>query len=112
MQPALQVLIEASGEVTSEVRDELLELGLTDEQIEILTHMQGRFPGGGNERGLLNAMPERDANAPGGMDRPNMNNTIGVVMSTDSHTSYAALIVVLLMILAGATAFVAKSKAR
>lgn len=112
MQPAMQVLMEAGGEVTSEVRDELLELGLIDEQIEILTHMQGRLPGGGNERGLLNAMPERDANAPGGMGRPDMNNTIGVVMSTDSHTSYAALIVVLLMILAGATAFVAKSKAR
>jgi hypothetical protein len=44
MQQAVQIIIEAGGERTREVRDALLELGLTEEQINMLSRMQIRFP--------------------------------------------------------------------
>lgn len=50
MQQAMQILSDAGGELTDEVKADLLELGLTEEQIEIFTNMQNGFPGmGGNQ---------------------------------------------------------------
>lgn len=123
MPQAMQILMEAGGELTNEVKDALLELGLSEEQIESLADMQngfpgmggfGRFPGmegqGGFPGGGQGNMPGGNADNPQGMNRPDWNNTGGMLVSTGSNTSYAVLIVILLIILAGATVFIAKPK--
>jgi spore coat protein CotH len=123
MPQAMQILMEAGGELTNEFKDALLELGLSEEQIESLVDMQNGFPGMGGFGGF----PDRESqssfpgggqrNIPGGnadnpqaMNRPDWNNTGGMLVSTGSNTSYAVLIVILLIILAGATVFIAKPR--
>jgi hypothetical protein len=71
---------------------------------------QGAFPGGGNDRRVRGGMPYGNASALQGMNRPDRNNTSGMLTSTGSNTSYGILIVILLIVLAGATAFVAKPR--
>jgi hypothetical protein len=52
MPQAMQILMEAGGELTNEVKDALLELGLSEEQIESLVDMQNGFPGMGGFGGF------------------------------------------------------------
>ena len=94
-----------------------------EEQIESLADMQNGFPGmegfggfqdmesqksfpGGGQRNI----PGGNADNPQGMNRPDWNNAGGMLVSTGSNTSYAILIVILLIILAGATVFIAKPR--
>jgi len=67
--------------------------------------IQSGFPGGGQRN-----MPGGNANTPQGMNRLDWNNTGGMLVSTGSNTSYVVLIVILLIILAGATVFIAKPR--
>jgi len=48
MRQAMQIIMDAGGELTDEVRAALREIGLTDEQIDTFSGMQNRFFGGGN----------------------------------------------------------------
>ena len=123
MPQAMQILMEAGGELTDEVKDAHLVLGLSEEQIELLADMQNgssgmrgfggfpdmesqnSFPGGGQRN-----IPGGNADNPQGMNRPDWNNAGGMLVSTGSNTSYAILIVILLIILAGATVFIAKPR--
>ena len=123
MPQAMQILMEAGGELTNEVKDALLELGLSEEQIESLADMQNGFPGRGGFGGFQDMesqksfpgggqrnIPGGNADNPQGMNRPDWNNAGGMLVSTSSNTSYAILIVILLIILAGATVFIAKPR--
>lgn len=136
MQQAMQILMEAGGELTDGVKDALLKLDFTEEQIEMFANIQsgfpdmgggmgelggfsgrgmneqGGFPGGGNDSGIQGGIPDgnTNANAPQRMNRLEWNNTGGMLAPAGSNTSYAVLIVILLIILAGATIFIAKPR--
>jgi hypothetical protein len=47
MQQAMEIIMAAGGEITDEARGALTELGLTEEQIEMLSEIQENFPQGG-----------------------------------------------------------------
>jgi len=64
MQQAMQIIQNAGGEITDEVNAELKKLGLTDEQIDMLSNMLSRFPDG-----MPDGFP--DGNRPDGF--PNRN---------------------------------------
>ncbi|PKM58307.1 MAG: spore coat protein CotH [Firmicutes bacterium HGW-Firmicutes-3] len=123
MQQAMPILTEADGELTNEAKDALLELGLSEEQIGSLADMQNSFPGMGGIGGMPDRerqtsssgggqgnIPDENANGTEGINRQKWNNAGGMVVSTSSNTSYAVLIVIMLIVLAGATAFVAKPR--
>lgn len=48
MMQAMEILQQAGGNLTEEVKEQLLALGLTEEQIEMLSNMQNGFGGGMN----------------------------------------------------------------
>jgi len=125
MQQAMLIVFESGGELTDEVKAELLELGLTEDQIEMFFSAQNEFPGNGmfgnvfpndNER---NALPGGNDNT-GGADPPAGNNSPSInppgggatgnppQTISDIDTGYAVTIILLLSILAGAIIFVAK----
>jgi hypothetical protein len=62
MQQAMQILTESGGVLTDEVKAQLLELGLTEELIEMFAGMmQGGFPGMG---GMGGRQPDNQENMP------------------------------------------------
>lgn len=52
MMQAMQIIMEASGEITEEIKASLIELGLTEEQIETFTGTQNMFPGNMGQGGF------------------------------------------------------------
>jgi len=124
MQQAMQILQDAGDELTDEVKETLLELGLTEEQIEMIAVMLSRFPGGNMgqggfpDRGGPNAFPGGN-DAGGGWGNPpqgnmpdgnGMGNPSGSVAQTGTNTGYIILVVVLMILLAGAIVFMAKPR--
>ena len=120
MQQAMQIMAEAGGELTEEVRTALLELGLTEEQIEMFSMMAGEFSGGdmrngefpdrggqnafpgGDNNERQNGMPDRNANFP-----QDISNTGGTAGQNERDGGYAVTVILLMVILAGAIIFVA-----
>jgi len=104
MMEAMQLLTAAGGELTDEVKAQLLELGITEEQIEMFTSMQSRmggrgFPGMGGDE---NRMP--GGNRPGGMG------DAAAAAQAITNVAYAIILGVLLLLLAGAMIFIAKPR--
>ena len=118
MGEVMQILMAAGFELTDEVKAALLELGLTEEQMEMFTNMQGMmggmggrggFPDGGGFPGMGGdaeggGMP--GGNRPGGMGMSNPSN--GTAMMTSA--GYAILLGALLLILAGTIIIIARPK--
>ncbi len=103
IQKAMAILQESGGTLNDEIRERLLESGLTEEQIEQISEMLNRMPGGAGgegQRGNRGGFP--GGNMP---DRQNGNAS----MNTFDPT-YAIVIVALLLILGGATFFLSKAK--
>ena len=92
---AMQILMKADGELTGGVKEELLDLGLTGDQITILTDMRNRFSNMEN------------ANFPPGMNRPDRHGT-DMAAQTRFDIGNCIIIVILLIILMGVTKFVSK----
>ena len=149
MQQAMQILQDAGGVLTDDVKTALLELGLTEEQIDMLVNMQNRMPGGNRgqggfpDRGGQNVFPGGN-NAGGGQGNPpqanppqanggqgnppqgnggqgnppqgnmpggnGMSTPAGTTTQSGINTGYAIIISVSLVLLIGATVFVAKPK--
>ena len=96
MQEAQQ-LMASGGELTEELKEQLLALGITEEQIEIFASMQDRM--GGPKGGK--AVP--GGNRPGGTGNP-------ATTAFMTSTSYAIVLGVLLLLLAGMMIFIAKPR--
>jgi len=125
IQKAMQILQDAGGELTDDVKAALLELGLTEEQIDMFANMQNRMPGGnrgqdgfpdrggqngfpgGNDAGGGQGNPPQGGNMPGGNG---MGNPPGTAAQSGMNTGYIIMIAVLLFLLTGATVFIAKPK--
>ena len=81
MQRAMQIILEAGGALTDEARDALLDLGITEEQLNMFARMQNGIPGGRSrqggppDRGGQNTVPE-DGNNGAAMENTQNNNTI------------------------------------
>jgi hypothetical protein len=112
------------GELTDDAKVALAELGLTEEQIDMVANMQGRWAGGrqggppggegrafpgGNEGGMPGGMPGGN-NAPPGMGGPGWGNGGGATAPAGFDAGYAVVMAALLLILAGATALVARPR--
>ena len=127
MRQAMQIIMEADGELTDEVKGSLLELGLTEEMITMFSNMQngpggemfGGFPGGAGQNAFAGGPdslggqmdPEGgDENMPRGMDRPDDYRMTVVASQNGIDKEYAIAVGVLLILLIGATAFVAKPR--
>lgn len=82
MQKAMQILQEAGGQLTDEAKAKLTEIGLTDEQISMLTEMAGRGQNG---------------NTPPG--KPGEAASTGGTVTPATNSGYAGQYVVLLMVL-------------
>ncbi len=119
MQQAMQIIMGAGGELNDEVKAALLQIGLTEEQIEMFTNMQGGgnmqgrgSPGmdgsndfsGGNEAGGGQADPGQRFN------RPERNNDGTMPSQTAADTGHLIFIGVLLLVLIGATIFIARPR--
>jgi len=130
MRQAMQILMDAGGELTDEVRDALFELGLTEEEIDMFSNMQNRWPGGNMGRGNQDN-EDRQRSWPGGNDMgggqggpgngngitenstssPSGNGTaspLGAMTQIDTGTDYVIIIAALLVLLVTAIIFVAK----
>lgn len=117
MQQAAQLIEEAGGEITDEVREKLLELGLSEDEITMLANMQGGFGGGfpqgqiGNQTNAAGNFPDNNQNnrLPGQSE----NNTPFTQPEASSKLSnpYSLYLAgVLVLILISATVFAAKQK--
>lgn len=119
MQQAMQIIMGAGGELNDEVKAALLKIGLTEEQIEMFSNMQGGgnmqergAPGkdgrnefsGGDEAGGGQADPGQ------GFNRPERNNDGTIPSQTAANTGYLIFIAVLLLVLIGATIFIVKPR--
>lgn len=107
MMQAMQILQDAGGIVTDEVKSKLLELGLTEEQISMLSQIENEFPQrpGGNMRNPAEnntkITPDKgDTSSPFGGQTTNGTST------TESLLIYSGLFVFVLL----STLFVAKKK--
>ena len=58
MRQAMEMLQQAGGELTDEVKEKLLALGITEEQLEFFTNMNRPFGMGGNPPDQGQGMPE------------------------------------------------------
>ena len=58
MRQAMEILQQAAGELTDEVKEKLLALGITEEQLEFFTNMNRPFGMGGNPPNQGQGMPE------------------------------------------------------
>ena len=127
MQQAMQILMESGGELTDDVRAALLDLGLTEEQIEMYAGMlngsqdgirQGGFPNGGGDMiprdGVAldgqDGEPGADANNQQVMNMQNRSNADVQVTQNSISAQYAIVIIAMLVILIGATIFIAKPR--
>ena len=137
MRNAMQILQDAGGVITVDVKAALSKIGLTDEQIDMFAEMQNRFAGGNRAQGGLppggvaqggmapggfqmgggdqNAMPRGfpagggDQNAmPGGVAGVTGGAPNGAVSATAPDRTYIITTAILLAVLAGATVFIAK----
>jgi len=105
---AMQILMEADWEMTDDVKVAILDLGLTDEQIEMLAGMQTGITNG---LGRVDRLPNGNDNMPGGeAPRISTNNTIPGSTSSEMTTIYVIAITISLALLAGAIIFVAKPR--
>jgi len=129
MQQAMQILMAAGGELTDEVKAALLELGLSEEEIEMFANLQNRMPGGNRGQGGFPEQPGGQTGFPGGNDargsqgneqsgdiRGNIPNGDRVVDSSRApaqsslNTGNIITIVLSLLLLIGAIVFIARSK--
>ena len=112
MRQAMPIIMEANGELTEEAKTTLLELGLTEEQIEMFSNMSNGRPGGNmGQNGFPNAdRQNRDSTAPQGMNRPDQNgaNNTNLAVPAGFNMGYVFLVCVSLLLLIGAIVFVAK----
>ena len=77
MQQVTQILADAGGELTEEVKAALIELGLTEAQIEMFANMQNRMPGGNRGQGGIPGMNRQEQagqNSASGDNADNRNN--------------------------------------
>ncbi|HOV27964.1 MAG TPA: CotH kinase family protein [Pseudobacteroides sp.] len=105
MMQAMQIMQEAGGNITDEVKSKLLELGLTEEQISMFSQMGRGFPQwpGGNMQNTMGnngRMPDR------GNTSPFRGNTASSINTTQTLLIYSGLFVFVLI----STFFVAKKK--
>lgn len=107
MMQAMQILQNAGGTVTDEVKSKLLELGLTEEQISMLSQMGSGFPQrpGGN---MQNPAGDNTKITPdnGNASLPFGGQTTGAASTTESLLIYSGLFSLVLL----STCFVAKKK--
>jgi len=110
MQQAMQILANAGGELTDEVKAELSEIGLTEEQIEMLANMQNGFAGMGRQ-GNRDRQPDNQWNTPqDGNNRQDFNNENIATEQNRANAGYVVFSIILLVILAGATVYIAKPR--
>ncbi|MCL2152178.1 MAG: CotH kinase family protein [Oscillospiraceae bacterium] len=122
MQQAMQILRDAGGDMTDEVKEALIELGLTEEQIEMFANTQNRMPGGNRGQG---GFPDggRQNTFPGGNDVDDgnplqwnmpggngMGNPSGTSAQSGSDVEKFVLVIALIIVLVGALVFIAKPK--
>jgi len=105
MMQAMQIIQEAGGNITDEVKTKLLDLGLTEEQISMFSQMGRGFPQwpGGNMQNTMGnngRMPDR------GNTSPFRGNTASSINTTQTLLIYSGLFVFVLI----STFFVAKKK--
>jgi hypothetical protein len=104
---AMQILQDVGGTVTDEVKPKLLELGLTEEQISMLSKMGNGFPQrhGGN---MQNPAGANTKNTPDKGDKSFSfrGQTNSGTITTESLLIYSGLLVLVLL----STFFVAKKK--
>ncbi|ABX41090.1 CotH kinase family protein [Lachnoclostridium phytofermentans] len=105
MQQAMQILREAGGELTDEVKDDLLELGLSEEQIDMVISMQNGLPDGMNQPGADNGNGGRG----GRQGDTNLTNA-SVTSSQINSSTMVILTVGMLIFLIYATIFIAKPR--
>ena len=127
MMQAARIIMEAGGELTDEVEAALIELGLTQEQIEMLSGMQGMFFGGDLQGGrFLNQGGQAPADGNGDTitaapqdgvtdvwqvaAQPVGSSSSGATPQSGSIAGYIILSVSLLAILTGAIVFIARPK--
>jgi len=123
MQQAMQILMEAEGELTEDVSAKLLKLGLTNEQIESFSNMQiGRFDSdrvqnprptrGEQNNGWLGENPSGgDFRNTRGENRPGMNNS-DISGASSGNSGNATVFVGILLLLGCAIFFIAKQRRR
>ena len=68
MRQAMEIVQAAEGELTDEVKEKLLALGITEDQLAFFENSQGGFPMGGGMPGQ--GIPQ-DGQAPPGLSQPN-----------------------------------------
>jgi hypothetical protein len=113
IQQAVQIIKEAGGELTEEVKTALAELGLTEEQLEKAFDIYNNLPDDGEGGGRLpggngqNALPDGNGKFPGEGGISNFPDSNG---TEEKSNQYGVIVIVLLLILVTATVFIAKSK--
>lgn len=108
MQQAMQILTESGGELTEEAKTALLELGLTEEQINLVANIQNSFPGMGGGMAEQGGFPGgQQVNPQDGIeiDAPPESAT-----QSGINTGYIILVSILVLFLIGATIFIAKPR--
>jgi len=137
MWKAMQILLDAGGELTDDAKAALLDLGLTEEQIDMFANMRNRMPGGNGgqggfpDRGGQNVLPggidagggqgnpPQGGNMPGGNGMgnppgpgpgPGPGTGTGTASQSGMNAEYIIMIAALLFLLTGATVFIAKPK--
>lgn len=106
MMQAMQIMQEAGGNITDEVKSKLLELGLTEDQISMFSQIGRGFPQGPD--GNMQNPPGNNARIPPGRgDRsPFQGNTASAKSTTETLLIYSGLFAFVLL----STFFVAKKK--
>ena len=99
MQEAMAVFQHNGNVLTDEVKEILLSIGLTEEQIEQLANMQNQIPEGGFDRSGGRDFPGNRSNFP---------DSQGVV--TAFNSTFAIATILSLLFLAGAFVFILKAK--
>ena len=125
MQQAFQIISDGGGGLTDELREALLEIGITEEQIETLINMQGGFAGGNmrqggaQDRGGQDAFPGgNQGNQPNGGNFPGGNmpggdgtgGLVGTAAQSGTGMGYIVTAAALLILLAAAIIFVARPR--
>lgn len=101
MRQAMQILMNSGGNLTGEVKEALIELGINEEQISMLSEMQNRIP---TENGKQDGFADRGVrgNIPEGMREGTVQTGIDI--------GYALTVGILLLFLIGAIVFIARPK--
>jgi len=110
MMQAMPIIMGADGELSEEDKNALLELGLTEEQIEVFSGMQGGVPGGGRLPGGGGQGGVPGGGGPGGFPGPNVMSSSAGTTQPGMNIGYIITVAVSLLLLAGAIVIVAKPR--